>query len=88
MNSNEEFRYLVKFNYNDRTYCHILVSQKNLETQLKEDNARFIIDTIEGAALSWIKSQDLLVDDARLQNVCLCNENGEEIVYTGILPYK
>ena len=88
MSSKEDYRYRVKFKYNGCPYSCILVSQKNLEILLKDNKSRFIIDTVEGAALSWVKTQGLLVHDAKLQNVCLCNENEDEIVYTGTLHYE
>lgn len=84
----DEFRYQVKFNYNGQPYQIWLMSQKDLEVQLAEDRPRFIIDTVEGTASDWIKSEKLLMKGVKLQDVCLHHENGDLIANISKLCYE
>ena len=84
----DEFLYQVQFLYNGQPYQIWLTSQKDLEVQWKLDGPRFIVDTVEGAAVDWLKSKKLLVDGVRLQGVCLHNEDGEFIANISKLRYE
>lgn len=84
----DEFCYQVQFYYNGQPYRIWLTSQNDLEFQLVSNEPRFVIDTVEGAALAWIKSEKLLIKGVKLQCVSLHRKNGDFIANISKLRYE
>ncbi|MBQ2456938.1 MAG: hypothetical protein II275_02140 [Bacteroidaceae bacterium] len=83
-----EFRYLITFEYNKHSHERILTSHENLIDEYKNGEYRFLIDTVEGNATSWIESKGLFVKGEKLKNVCLYTDDKKLIVCTSKLDYK